>query len=975
MTTVENDSAAELARKLEDRIEGEVRFDSGSRAMYATDASNYRQVPIGVVLPKTKHDIYETVRLCREYNVPILSRGGGTSLAGQCCNVAVVMDMSKYYNRIISIDAVNKTARIQPGVVLDHLREEANKVGLTFGPDPATHNHCTLGGMIGNNSCGTHSVMAGKTVDNVVSLEVLTYDGARFEVGETSDDEYERILLAGGRRGEIYGAMRRIRDVYAPLIRERYPPIPRRVSGYNLDQLLPENGFHLARALTGTESTCVTILEAVVRLVPNPEARSLLVLGYPSIFEAADHVPEILRSKPIALEGVDNMLAANMKKQKVHLLDLKLLPPGKGWLLVEFGAATRQESHAKAQALMLRLRGAANAPSMKLYDNEHEEKQVWEIREGGLGATAFVPGQPDTWEGWEDSAVPVDKLGGYLRDLHALYKKYDLFGALYGHFGQGCLHTRINFDLVTPKGIQAFRSFLEEASDLVVRYGGSFSGEHGDGQSKAVFLPKMYGPELVSAFRQFKSAWDPQGRMNPGKIVDPYDPTDNLRLGTSYNPIHLETHFQFPNDHGDFARAALRCVGVGKCRRQESGTMCPSYMVTLEEKHSTRGRAHLLFEMMQGEVLKGGWKEPAVKDALDLCLSCKGCKGDCPVSVDMATYKAEFLAHYFEGRLRPRSAYAMGRIMVWARLASMVPRVVNFFAQTPGLRAVMKWLGGISQERRLPAFATQTFKSWFYERVDAKKTGPVVLLWPDTFNNFMRPQVAQAAVVVLEDAGFQVRLPEGLLCCGRPLYDYGWLDAAKAQLTQILDAMRPAIREGLPLIGLEPSCTAVFRDEMTELLPYDQDAVRLRQQTFLLSEWLVKSGYRPKQLARKALVQKHCHHTAVMKFNAEEEMLKRLGLDYSIPDSGCCGMAGSFGFEADHYAVSRKIGERVILPEVRRAAEETLILADGFSCREQIDDLTGREPLHLAEVLALAIREGTAPLERRKQPRVAVVSS
>jgi FAD/FMN-containing dehydrogenase/Fe-S oxidoreductase len=973
--TLDSRMTDRLAHELQLALRGDVRFDAGSRALYATDASNYRQVPIGVVIPKDKRDIIETVAICRSFGVPLLSRGGGTSLAGQCCNVAVVMDMSQYYNHILTIDAASKTARIQPGLVLDHLRAEAGRYGLTFGPDPATHNHCTLGGMIGNNSCGTHSVMAGKTVDNVISLEILTYDGEHFEVGETSDAEYERIVQEGGRKAAMYRQLRRIRETYAPLIRERYPLIPRRVSGYNLDQLLPENGFHIARALTGTESTCVTILEATVRLVEDPKARSLVVLGYPSIFEAADHVPAILKSKPIALEGVDNMLAANMKKQKVHLLDLKLLPPGKGWLLVEFGGPTRKDSDAQALELIERLKDEPNPPSIKLYDDDREEKHVWEIREGGLGATAFVPGQDDTWEGWEDSAVAPEKLGAYLRDLRQIYERYGYFGAMYGHFGQGCLHTRINFNLVTPKGIQTFRAFLEEATDLIVRYGGSYSGEHGDGQSKAAFLPKMFGQELIQAFREFKTVWDPGGYMNPGKIVDPYDPTQNLRLGTDYNPLPLETHFQFPSDQGDFARAALRCVGVGKCRRQESGTMCPSYMVTLEEKHSTRGRAHLLFEMMQGDVLKGGWKEPAVKDALDLCLSCKGCKGDCPVSVDMATYKAEFLSHFYEGRFRPIAAYAMGRIMTWARLASRIPRLANFISQTPWMAGLLKRVAGIASERRIPAFATQTFKAWFHERTDARTSGPVVLLWPDTFNNYFHPQVARAAVAVLEDAGCQVQIPEGHLCCGRPLYDYGWLVDAKFKLREILEMLRPQIRQGVPLIGLEPSCTAVFRDELTELFPHDQDAQRLKQQTFLLSEFLVKKGYRPNTLTGKALIQKHCHHEAVMKFTDEEEILHRTGLDLEIPDSGCCGMAGSFGFEKDHYKVSRDVGERVLLPKVRRADPQTLILADGFSCREQIGDLTGKSAMHLAEVLERAIREGGPPLERRRRPREVPVAA
>src|SRR5947208_9758498 len=629
--------------------------------------------------------------------------------------------------------------------------------------------------MIGNNSCGVHSVMGGKTVDNVEELEVLTYDGLRLRAGRTSEQELEYIISEGGRRGEIYQRLKALRDKYAPLIRARYPDIPRRISGYNLNYLLPENGFDVAKALVGSECTCVMVFEATVRLVPNAAARSLLVRGYEDVYSAADHVMEAMAHKPIGLEGLDDRLVEDMKALGLHPEDLKLLPEGGGWLLVEFGADTKEEADEKAHGLMAELKKSENSPSMKLFDDENQEKMIWKVRESGLGATAHVPNKKITWEGWEDAAVPPEKLGNYLRDFRKLLERFGYEGDLYGHFGQGCVHTRTDYDLETHDGIQKFRSFIESAAELVISYGGSLSGEHGDGQSRGWLLPKMFGPELVEAFREFKSIWDPDWKMNPGKKIDPYDVVENLRLGADYRPAHHETHFKFPKDIGDFTVVSLRCVGVGECRRMEKGTMCPSYRATHEEEHSTRGRARLLWEMLQGQVIKDGWKSEEVKEALDLCLSCKGCKGDCPVNVDMATYKAEFLSHYYEHRLRPRHAFAFGWIHIWSRLASAAPTIANLFTQMPGVRAIAKWVAGMDQRRRIPKFAPQSFKQWFRSRPAIRSTGEPVILWPDTFNNYFHPDTARAAVEVLEHAGFAVQVPMQDVCCGRPLYDYGFL--------------------------------------------------------------------------------------------------------------------------------------------------------------------------------------------------------
>ena len=964
---------AGLETELRGSVEGEVRFDTGSKAMYAVDASNYRQVPIGVVVPKSKEDVVQTVSACRKFGAPVLSRGGGTSLAGQCCNVAIVIDWSKYMHGVLELNTRERWARVLPGTVCDELRnkvlKETNNL-LTWGPDPATHNHCCFGGMIGNNSCGAHAQMSGKTDNNIEELEVLLYDGTRMTVGWMTDGELDERIRQGGREGDVYRYLKSLRDRYAELIREKYPPIPRRVSGYNLDQLLPGNDgrFNVARALVGSEGTLVTVLEAKCKLVDAKAERVVLMLGYPDVYEAADHVMDIDPFQPTALEGLDHRLYQNIeKKGGPHRRYLGLLPEGKGWLMAEFGADKREDALELAHRVMDLLKSKPGAPHMRLLSEKEDMAHIWEVRESGLGATAYVPGEPDAWPGWEDSAVAPEKLGGYLRELRALFQKYDYNPALYGHFGQACVHCRIDFGLTSEPGIGKWRSFMEEATDLCVKYGGSLSGEHGDGQARAEFLNKMFGEELIQAFREFKSIWDPDWKMNPGKVVEPYRMDENLRLGADYHPWEPETHFQWPQDHGSFAHATLRCVGIGKCRRKEGkkpgdDTMCPSFMVTHEERHTTRGRAHHLHEMVSGNVIANGWRDESVKEALDLCLACKGCKGDCPVNVDVATYKAEFLSHYWEGRVRPRHAYAFGLIDQWARPASIVPGFVNLFTQMPGLRTIAKKTAGMPLGRQIPPFAPETFKSWFRKRGARNEGRPKVILWPDTFNNYFFPETAQAAVDVLEHFGYQVSVPMQHLCCGRPLYDYGFLDRAKQYLNTILDTLAPEIDARTPMVVLEPSCCSVFRDELNSLMPESMRAHCLMENTFTLAEFLEKKvkDYTPPQLRRKAVVQGHCHHKAIMRLYDDETVMQKMGLDFQMLNSGCCGMAGSFGFEKDKYEVSLQCGERVLLPEVRKAGLSTLILADGFSCREQIQQETHRHALHLAEVMQMALHEGDA---------------
>ena len=941
-----------LAAELAAVIRGEVRFDAASRALYATDASNYRHIPIGLVIPRDEQDVIAAVALCWKHNAPILTRGAGTSLAGQACNAAVVLDFSKYMNAIGEVDLATSTMRVQPGAILDRVREKAELHNLTFAPDPATHSRCTLGGMIGNNSCGVHALMGGKTVDNIVALDLLLYDGTRIEVGATSDAELATQIAAGGRTGEIYSELKRIRDTYSDYVRTKFPRIPRRVSGFNLDELLPESDFNVARALVGSEGTCAIILSATLKLVSSPKFRTLVGVGFSDIFVAADFVPKLLTHPLIGLEGIDGLLLEAFRRKQKSLSSLELLPAGDGFLLCEFGADTQSESDHLSESFAAFVSSLDTNPIARIYASS-EAKRVWHIRESALGATAFVPGKGTGWEGWEDAAVDPAQLGSYLRAIYALMNEFGYQSPMYGHFGQGCVHMRHNFDLETAPGILKFREFMERATEIALAHGGSISGEHGDGQSRGALLPKMFGPELMQAFRDFKRVWDPGNKLNPNKLIDAHEPHEDLRLGADYAPWKPDTHFAFEEDNGSLASAALRCVGVGACRKTDAGTMCPSFMATGEELHSTRGRAHLLWELMQGEVLPNKWHNEQVKESLDLCLACKACKSECPVSVDMATYKAEFLAHHYEGRMRPLSHYAFGRIDVWARIASRFPALANFFGAAPGITHLTKSLLHIHPNRTLPRFA---------KAFTRKKRGPLpaseslspVFLWADTFNNYFHPTTMQAAQEVLSEAGFAVQLSQKHLCCGRPLYDFGMLDTAKQYLLKVLDVLAPQLAAGTPIVVLEPSCATVFRDELTNLLPQDSRASKLRDQVFLLSEFLVKHAphYKPPQRSGKIVVHGHCHHRATMGMEDEMTLLRATGAEVDLLDSGCCGMAGPFGFEKDKYDVSQTLANRVLLPAVREAGSDTIIVSDGFSCCEQITQNTSARPRHLAEVLA-----------------------
>jgi FAD/FMN-containing dehydrogenase/Fe-S oxidoreductase len=976
----------ELESRLKASLRGEVLFDAGSRALYAADASNYRQLPVGVVFPRDTADVEAAMAACHSLGAAVLPRGAGTSLAGQCANVAVVFDFSRYMNALGSIDAEAKLATVEPGIVLDRLRDAAERHHLTYAPDPATHSRCTLGGMIGNNSCGVHGLLGGKVADNVETLDIVLYDGTRMTVGPTSPERLESLMREGGRTGQIYSGLARIRDQYADLVREKFPRIPRRVSGYNLDELLPENGFHVARALVGSEGTCATVVSATLNLTASPPFRVLTVLGFTDAFLAADAVPLALEHGPIGLEGFDHMLVEFMRRKGLALKELDQLPPGVGFLLVEMGAWTPEDAQAKAEALARSCQAWPARPVAHIC-TPAEAASVWYVRESALGAVVFVPGEPDRWEGWEDAAVPPEKLGAYLRAISKLMAEYGYSSPLYGHYGQGCVHMRINFDFRSEKGLRAFREFLDRATDIVLGFGGSLSGEHGDGQARAALLPKMFGPELMQAFREFKALWDPDNRMNPGKLIDSvrvYDPIENLRKGLvtdseqpgtghSHSTKGFETHFVFARDEGSLEHATERCVGVGACRNTVGGVMCPSYRATGEEKHSTRGRAHLLWEMLAGSLRTEGFQSEAVHEALDLCLSCKACKTECPVQVDMAAYKAEFLAQRYKGRMHPLRHYIFGFADKLARFGSLTPALTNAILAGPMTSPLIKQIAGVAQQREMPRLAAQSFvkaraavsnsngsavnsNQQTGSVCEAQSASSQVVLWADTWNNYYHPQALAAAEKVLKEAGFDVDTPKGHICCGRPLYDFGLLDHARAYLLKVLERMAPQIDAGLPFIFLEPSCASVFKDEMLEFFPNDGRAQRLSKQVWLLADWLAAKA--PDWVVGRLegaqiLLHGHCHHKAVFGGPASEiALLRRAGANVEQIKAGCCGMAGPFGFEADKFEVSKAIANDSLLPAVEAAGPMTILVADGFSCREQIDQLGHKQALHFAEVLA-----------------------
>ncbi|MFL6118128.1 FAD-binding and (Fe-S)-binding domain-containing protein, partial [Actinophytocola sp.] len=889
-----------------------VDASSRRRAEYSSDASNYRLVPQVVVFPRAAEEVALALQVARDTGTPLVARGAGTSCAGNAVSAGILLDFSRAMNRLVSLDPDSRTAVVQPGLILADLQRAAAPHGLTFGPDPSTHSRCTLGGMIGNNSCGAHSVAWGTTLDNVIELDVLRYDGGRMTVGAGS---------------ELPPELRALVDENLALLRTELGRFGRQVSGFPLHQLLPEHGRDLAKALVGTEGTCVTVLGARLRLVELPATRVLLVLGFADDVAAADAVPAILPHRPLTVESMDERIVALRASRNPD--PVPTLPPGGAWLFVEVDGLPAATAIAST----------VGVPHEVITD-AGRQRELWRLREEGSGISTRLVDGAEAWPGWEDTAVPPERLGAYLRDLRALLAQHGLRGLPYGHFGEGCIHIRVDFDLVHAEGVARFRRFVEEAADLVVRHGGTLSGEHGDGQVRAELLPRMYSPRMIELFARFKAFWDPAGRMNPGMVVRPYRVDENLR----FVPLAaVRTAFTYPRDSGDFGQAARRCIGVAKCRNHSGSVMCPSFQVTGEEKHSTRGRARLLYEMLAGEVITDGWRSTEVRDALDLCLSCKGCKSDCPVNVDMATYKAEFLHHHYKRRLRPASHYSMGWLPLWLRLASRLPRTANRAMASPRLSRLLKRLGGIAPERALPPVATETLTHWL--RHNPGSGGQPVVLWPDTFTNFFTPSAGIAAVRVLRAAGFDPVLPPGSVCCGLTWVSTGQLSVARKVMRRTLRALAPF--GDTPVVGLEPSCLSALNEDLPELTGTSLKA-------FTLAGFLTAYApqWTPPVVSREAITQVHCHQHATLGVTAEKALLAKAGVRNSPLPAGCCGLAGNFGFEREHYEVSQALAERALLPAVREAAPDTLVIADGFSCRTQIAQGSDREAVHLAEVLA-----------------------
>ncbi|MFJ8717819.1 FAD-binding and (Fe-S)-binding domain-containing protein [Streptomyces violaceus] len=947
---------AELSRV----VRGDVGFDVTSRALVTMDASNYRRVPLGVVAPRDADDVSAVLEVCREREVPVVARGGGTSIAGQATGTGVVLDFTRHMNQLVSLAPETRTAVVQPGLVLDRLQEAAAPHGLRFGPDPSTHSRCTLGGMIGNNSCGSHSVAWGTTADSVQELDVITARGRRLRLGQ------DWAGAPDGLRALVDGELARLRT--------GFPELPRRISGYALDALLPERGADVARSFCGSEGTLGVLTEAVVKLVEAPRARALAVLAYADESAAAQAAAGLLPFGPLTVEGMSADLVPSAAA----------LPRGTAWLFVETGGESAAQARARAEAIVR----AADVVDALVVTDPAGQRALWRIREDASGTATRMPDGSEAWPGWEDCAVPPARLGAYLRDFRGLLTEHGLRGTPYGHFGDGCIHVRIDFDLLTEAGVARFRRFSEELAELVVAHGGSLSGEHGDGQARAELLPRMYGQEMVGLFERAKGVWDPDDLLNPGMLVRPAPLDADLRFSVlPREPV--EVAFGYPLDGGDFSAAVRRCVGVAKCRTTSvsgSSVMCPSFRATGEEEHSTRGRARLLHEMLAGEVVTDGWRSTEVRDALDLCLSCKGCRSDCPVEVDMATYKAEFLHHHYAGRRRPAAHYAMGRLPEWLRAVSRThtARLVNALSAMRPFAWAAKRLGGIAPEREIPRVARRTFSRW-WERRRSERTvgsGDLVVLWPDTFTEHLSPAVGQAAVRVLEAAGLRVGLPptlrlvrppvgdgrtvamdplsvlrgRGRVCCGLTYVSTGQLDRARAVMRRTLDLMEPVLETDAPVVVLEPSCAAALRTDVPELLHDDPRAARLAAKVLTFAETLERHApdWTPPRVDRPVAGQTHCHQHAVLG-DAADRRLRQAALLSGELSGGCCGLAGNFGFEKGHYEVSTACAEEHLLPSVRDAPDSTVVLADGFSCRTQLEQLAGVRGSHLAEVLAAAL--------------------
>ena len=914
----------------------EVDASTRRRAEYSSDASNYRVVPSVVVFPKHTDEVHAALDVARRTATPVTARGAGTSIAGNAVGSGIVLDFSRHLNRVRAVDPEAGTAVVEPGAILDSITRAAAPYGLRFGPDPSTHARATIGGSIGNNACGSRALRYGRTADNVISLELLTAAGEVVQARRFDRDG----LAAAGPLGVALAEI--VRDRLAP-IRTEFGRFRRQVSGYSLEHLLPEHGADLAKFLVGTEGTLGITLGATVRLVESPRAVALAVLGYADMATAAEDVPALLPHAPVALEGMDARLV-EVVRTRLGAAAVPPLPRGGGWLFVETSGVSEIEARDAADKLILDsdcLDSAivTGAPA----------RALWRIREDGAGLGGRTPAGAPAWPGWEDAAVPPEHLGSYLREFETLLRAHDVDGLLYGHFGDGCVHVRIDFPLADAP--QRFRAFLTDAAVLVGEHGGSMSGEHGDGRARGELLPYMYSYSALAAFAAVKRVFDPAGLLNPGVIVDPEPVDADLRLPAA-KPLRTRLAFAYPHDGGDLSTAVHRCVGVGKCRADTTaagGVMCPSYLATHDERDSTRGRARVLQELANGSLVKG-YRAKELTEALDLCLSCKGCSSDCPAGVDMATYKAEVLHQRYRHRLRPASHYALGWLPRWARLAARAPGVANAVMRSDALATAAKRLGGIDERRPLPRFAPRTFRAWF--ETQPAVDGEPVVLWVDTFTDHFTPEVGKAAVHVLQSAGYAVGIPDRPVCCGLTWISTGQLDGARKRLRATLDALAGALEADVPIVGLEPSCTAVLRRDAAELLPDDPRTAKLADATLTLAELLTATPrwIAPDLSGVTAIAQPHCHHHAVMGWGPDAQLLAAAGADVTAV-GGCCGLAGNFGVERGHYDVSAAVAETALLPAVRSAPHDAVVLADGFSCRTQLEQLGNVHSVHLAQLL------------------------
>jgi FAD/FMN-containing dehydrogenase/Fe-S oxidoreductase len=929
----------ELLAALRDAGLSDVDGSGLARALYSSDASLYRVLPRAVVRPRHGDEIVATLEVCRSLGVPLTARGAGTSIAGNAVGTGVVMDTSRHLNRVLSIDAEARTAVVEPGLVQAALQTAAKPYGLRFGPDPSTHNRCTVGGMIGNNACGSRALGYGRTSDNVVGLDVVTGSG-------------ERLRLANGSAPApgVLGDLHRLVEGDLAAIRTELGRFGRQVSGYSLEHLLPERGFDVARALVGSEGTLAVVLGATLRLVADAPYRGLVVLGYPSMADAADATPGLLPHSPTAVEGMDARIVQRLRE--VPAAVVPELPRGQGWLMVELTGDSVAEVVDRAQRVL----ADAGALDSLVVTDPAEAAALWRIREDGAGLAARTSDGRPAHAGWEDAAVPVERLGTYLRGFESLLDEHGLQCVPYGHFGDGCIHGRIDFPFGSgpDRGRSRYRAFIEDAARLVAEHGGSMSGEHGDGRARGELLHYMYSPAVLGLFERVKAVFDPDDVLNPGILVRPARLDDDIRIA-AVEPKRERLALAYRHDGGDFAAAVHRCTGVGKCRADLSdsgGVMCPSWGATREEKDTTRGRARVLQEMLAPGGPVRDWRSPEVHDALDLCLSCKGCSRDCPTGVDMASYKAEVLHQSYRRRLRPRAHYTLGRLPRWADLAARAPRLVNAVLASRLGGRMAKWSAGMDQRREVPPFARTTFRQQWAARPAPAGDGARVALWVDSFTDHFAPEVAVAAARVLEAAGYRVQVPGADTCCGLTWITTGQLDTARKTLTHTVASLAPLVEAGIPVVGVEPSCTAALRSEALELVG-GPAAEKVAAGTRTLAELLAATpGWAPPSLAGVQIVaQPHCHHASVMGWSADAQLLARAGATVTRL-GGCCGLAGNWGVERGHHDVSVAIAEQQLLPAVRDLPEDAVVLADGFSCRTQLDQLAGRRGQHLAELLA-----------------------